>query len=565
MKKFLKKWMKYFAFAGFFSMFINTLALTFPIYMLAIYDRVLTSHSMPTLITITVCAITALIVLGLLDFLRSRLLVRAGVDMDKTLSRPVLSQMLKAACSIKKSTYSEGLKDLNVLRNYFAGNAVFGFFDAPWTPIYLLVIYLMHPVLGFFAIGAAILLFMLGILQELLTRRRSATASAIGTQEREFISTSMRNAEAVNAMGMLDGIQDHWKTLNTEIMILQTEANRFAGVMNAISKSFRPATQVLIYGIGAYLVLQNQSTAGVIIAASIIMRQALNPVEQIMNTWRQTIDARGAYKRMDELIKTTDVEEKMELPPPEGQLSLEGVSLGIGEKMILNNISFSLQPGEQLGLIGPSGSGKTTLCRLILGIWPAMSGTVRLDDADVYKWDKNHLGAYIGYLPQEIEFFSGTVSENIARMGEVDPEKVIQTAQIAGIHEMILKLPNGYDTRIGSSGIRLSGGQRQRVALARALYGQPKLVVLDEPNSNLDDAGEQALLKALAKLKELKITTLVVTHKPSLLNTVDKVVILKDGQIADFGPKEEVFSRLLGAQQKPNAKPIISGGKQLST
>lgn len=563
MRKFLKKWMKYFFFAGFFSLFINTLALTFPIYMLAIYDRVLTSHSLPTLITITIGAISALLVLGLLDFLRSRLLVRAGVDMDKTLSRPVLSQMLKASCRIKKSSYNEGLKDLNTLRNYFAGNAIFGFFDAPWTPIYLLVIYLMHPILGLFAISAAILLFLLGILQELLTRRRSGTASIIGSQERDFINTSMRNAEVINAMGMLDGIQSHWKTLNNEVMILQTEANRFAGALSAVSKSFRPATQVLIYGLGAYLVLQNQSTAGVIIAASIIMRQALNPVEQIMNTWRQTIDTRGAYKRLDELIKSADVEEKMELPPPAGQLSLEGVSLGIGEKIILSNINFSLQPGEQLGLIGPSGSGKTTLCRLILGIWPAMAGTVRLDDADVFKWDKNHLGAYVGYLPQEIEFFSGTISENIARMGEVDPEKVISTAQIAGIHEMILKLPNGYDTQIGGyGGIRLSGGQRQRVALARALYGEPKLVVLDEPNSNLDDAGEQALLKTLTRLTELKVTTIIVTHKPSLLNTVDKVLILKDGQISDFGPRDDVFNRLRGIQQKPMTQPAVSGAQK---
>ncbi|MCD6585249.1 MAG: type I secretion system permease/ATPase [Desulfobacteraceae bacterium] len=561
MKKFLKKWMKYFFFAGFFSLFINTLALTFPIYMLAIYDRVLTSHSLPTLITITIGAVFALLVLGILDFFRSRLLVKAGVDMDKTLSRPVLTQMLKASCQINKSSYDEGLKDINILRNYFAGNAIFGFFDAPWTPLYLLVIYLMHPILGLFAISAAILLLMLGILQELLTRKRSGMASVIASQERNFISTSMRNAEVITAMGMLDGIKAHWKTLNREVMILQTQSNRFAGALSSVSKSFRPATQVLIYGLGAYLVLQNKSTAGVIISASIIMRQALNPVEQLMNTWRQTTDARGAYKKIDALIKSTDLDEKMELPPPEGQLTLEGVSLGAGEKMILSNITFSLSTGEQLGLIGPSGSGKTTLCRLILGIWPAGAGTVRLDGADVFKWDKNHLGAYIGYLPQEIEFFSGTISENIARMGDMDPDKVINAAQMSGIHEMILKLPNGYDTRIGGyGGVRLSGGQRQRVAMARALYGGPKLIVLDEPNSNLDDAGEQALLKALTQLKELKITTIIVTHKPSLLTSVDKVLMLQDGQIANFGPKEEVFSRLLGAQQ-PTASPIVSGAK----
>lgn len=549
MRTFLKKWMKYFFFAGFFSFFINILALTFPIYMLAVYDRVLSSFSLPTLTTITIGAVLALIVMGCLDFLRSRLLVQAGVAMDHALSRPVLTEMLKGASRIKKIDYAEGLKDVNTLRNYFSGNAIFAFFDAPWTPIYLLVIYLMHPMMGFFSLGAAILLFVLGLMQDMLTRKRSDQASAVASQEQRFINTCLRNAEVIYSMGMLDGVKDRWKKTNGVVVGLQTETNRMAGVMGSVSKSFRAATQVLIYGLGAYLVLKNESTPGIIIAASIIMRQALNPVEQAMNTWRLTVDARGAHKRVDALLKSSETPEKMTLPEPEGQIAAETASLAIGERVILNNITFALPAGEQMGLIGPSGSGKTTLCRLLLGIWPPMAGTVRLDGADVYKWDKDLLGPFIGYLPQDIEFFSGTVSDNIARMGTVDPEKVVEAAQQAGIHEMILKLPQGYDTQIGQGGIRLSGGQRQRVAMARALYGDPKLIVMDEPNSNLDDAGERALQAALVRLKQKKTTVIIVTHKPSLLGSVDKILMLNEGQVAMFGPKEEVFKRLLTAAQ----------------
>lgn len=557
MREFLKKWSKYFLFAGFFSLFINLLYLTFPIYMLAIYDRVLSSYSMPTLITITIGAIMALIVMGLLDFLRSRLLVQVGVDMDQTLSRPVLSEMLQDASRVNSQGYTEGLADINTLRNYFAGNAVFAFFDAPWTPVYLLVIFLMHPVLGYFAITAAVLLFLLGLFRDLLTRRRFLQANAIQSEDQRFVSASMRNAEVINSMNMLPGIIRRWRETNNEAVRLQSGANLTGGTFTAVTQSFRSAMQVLIFGLGAYLVLQNQSTAGIIIAASIIMRQALSPVEQAMNTWKQTVDARGAYKRLDELIKAAPKEEQMELPAPSGQLAAEGTSLALGGVPILRNVSFSLAAGESMGLIGPSGAGKTTLCRMILGIWPSASGSVSLDGYDVFNWRQDHLGAYIGYLPQDIELFPGTVSENIARMGEVDPDQVVTAARRAGIHEMVLKLPRGYDTRIGDGGVRLSGGQRQRVGIARALYGNPRLVVLDEPNSNLDDAGEKALLETFGRLREEGVTLVIVTHKQSLVRQVDKVLMLKDGQVAMFGPTDAVFQKL-SQQQAPGAPRTAS-------
>jgi PrtD family type I secretion system ABC transporter len=565
MKRFLRKWLKYFVFAGVFSLGVNILYLTFPLYMLAIYDRVLSSFSVPTLITLTAGALFALIVLGCLDLLRSRLLVQAGVAMDESLSPTVLKEMLKDSARIQKQGHTGGLRDVNTLRNYFAGNAIFSLFDLPWTPIYLAVIYMMHPVLGLTATAGAVALFLLGLLQDLLTRKRYDQAQAIGRESQQYINSSLRHAEVARSMSMIGGIMEHWKGLNDQIMLLQTRANRHAGMLQAITKSLRMSMQVLIFGVGAYLVLQNQATAGIIIASSIIMGRALAPVEQAIGTWRQTVDARGSYKRLDTLLQTATEEESMELPTPRGKLDVEGAGLAISGTQILRGITFSLQPGEQMGLIGPSGAGKTSLCRVLLGVWPSTGGKVRLDGADVYSWDQEQLGRYIGYLPQDVELFPGTVSENIARLGHIDSDQVVEAAQKAGVHDLILRLPQGYDTEIGEGGAALSGGQRQRIGLARALYGNPVFVVMDEPNSNLDDAGERALMQTLQMLRQNQTTVVMVTHKPALLSGTDKVLMLKDGQVSMFGPRQEVLQRLMGQQtgqtgqqSGPQGKPQIS-------
>lgn len=563
MRVFLKKWMKYFVFAGFFSLFINMLNLTFPIYMLSIYDRVLASYSMPTLITITVVALFALMTFGLLDFLRSRLLVMVGVDMDRSLSRPVLAAMLKDASSLQKSGYSQGLRDVNVLRNYFAGSAVFAFFDTPWVPIYLAIIYFLHPLMGMVATAGAIVTIVLGICQEILTRKRLQQANMVNGQAQGFINASLRNSEAVRSMGMLSGVVDHWQRKNDEVIKLQTVASRHAGSIQSLMKTVSMSMQVIIYGTGAYLTLHNECTAGIMISSSIIMGRALGPINQAMATWRQTVDARGSYNRLDALVKAIRPDSPMELPDPDGKLDVEGATLVISGRYILRNITFSLQPGEIMGLIGPSAAGKTSLCRVLLGIWPSMGGKVRLCGADVFQWDQEHLGKFVGYLPQDVELFTGTISENIARLGEVDSEKVIEAAKKAGVHDLILHLPNGYDTGIGEAGQILSGGQRQRVGLARALYDNPKLVVLDEPNSNLDDAGEKALMQTLDQLKKEGTTTIVVSHKPTLLANVDKVLMMKAGQVAMFGPRQDVFRALMeGGQPAPpsaaNVRQIIT-------
>ena len=343
---------------------------------------------------------------------------------------------------------------------------------------------------------------------------------------------------------MLSGVTHRWEDFNDSVMKLQTQASRKAGLLQSMSGWLRQSMQVFIYGVGAWLTLEGEATAGSMIAASIIMGRALAPVQMGMGSWKQMIEARGSWARLNALFKDRSELEKMDLPAPTGQLEIEHVGFSIGERVILDDISFSLEPGESVGMIGPSGAGKSTLCRLLLGIWPASSGAVRMDGSDIFSWDQEKLGPYIGYLPQDIELFSGTVAENIARLNSVDSEKVIAAAQTAGVHQMVLNFPEGYDTRIGDGGIVLSGGQRQRIGLARALYGNPKLVVLDEPNSNLDEAGENALLASLPKLKAAGTTLVVVSHKPSLLVGVDKLLMIADGKIVIFGPRDAVFKKL---------------------
>jgi len=529
--------------------------------MLAIYDRVLTSYSMPTLVTITAGALFALVVFGALNLLRSRLLLQAGNWMENSLNDKVLSDMIRDASRIKKLGYSHGLGDLNTLRTYLGGQSFTNLFDIPWTPLFLLVIYLLHPILGIVATAGGVVIIILGVLQELVTRKQINLANSTNALGRQFIAASLRNAEVINSLGMTRNIAAHWNKKQEQVLQLQTAANNYGSILQSITKSLRMSMQVLIYGFGAWLTLKNESTAGIMISASIIMGRALAPIEQGMASWKQTIEARAAYKRLSVLLEIVQDTEATDLPEPSGKFDVEGASLALEGRYVLQNISFSLLPGESLGLIGPSAAGKTSLCRMLLGTWPSMGGKIRLAGADVFQWPQEKLGKFLGYLPQDIELFPGTVSENIARMEEVDGEKVISAAKEADVHEMILQLPQGYDTPIGEAGSVLSGGQRQRIALARALYGQPVFVVLDEPNSNLDDIGEKALVETLSRLKIRGITTVIVTHKPSLLAHVDKMLMLKNGQVAAYGPREDVFKQLLGRVPKQKIPQGIASVK----
>lgn len=545
MAHFLRKCFNYFLFAGIFSLFINTLYLTFPLYMMTIYNRVLASSSFSTLYAVTLVALLALVVLGTLDFLRSRILVKAGIKMDELLGRRVLKEMLKDSSKINSPHYNQGLSDINVLRNYFAGNAVFAFFDVPWIPIYLGVIYLLHPLLGHAATGGAVVILILGILQNFLTKDEFEKINTLKNMERTLALKSLRNAEMLKSMGMLGHAARHWNRINDKEMLTQEKAGKKGQALTAASTSFRSFMQVLIYCVGALLVIENQVTMGSIIAASIIMGRALAPIQQGIGAWKQTIGAKASYNRLDKLFKESNKEELIEVNTLEGAIEVQDIALVINDKPIIQDISFDLKPGESMGLVGHNGAGKTTLCRLLLGIWTPTSGRVLLDGKDVATLDPDSMGPFIGYLPQDIELFTGTVSENIARMGEIDSKKVVEAAEMAGAHGVILRFAQGYETDIGEAGLSLSGGQRQRIGLARAMYGTPSLVILDEPNSNLDEAGETALVHALERLKSQKTTVIMITHKPSLLSNVDKLLVLKQGAAPDFGNRDEVFARAL--------------------
>ena len=532
-------------------MFVNILQLTFPIYMLQVYDRVLTSYNLSTLAVITVAAVLCLVVLATLEWIRSRLLVRAGIEFDRLLSIPVLNENLKSAVTPAGMAQRQGnLRDVQMLRNFLGGNAVFAFFDLPWMPLYFLLIFILHPALGLVAVCGGVCVLALGICTDKFTRKRLDSATMLNGHAANFMSTTMRNASIVRAMGMIENVSKRWGKINNVVIELQTMASKSAGILHASQKSLRVGLQVAIYAVGAYLAVTHASTAGVMIAASIVMGRALAPIDQAMATYKQSLEARGAYKRLREMFDKGATPPSMELPTPVGEISTENLIFAIGQRQIIKGVSFQMPAGQSLAIIGPSAAGKSTLCKLLLGIWAPLAGKVRIDRADIATWDSEKLGPHIGYLPQDVELFSGTIADNIARLGDVESDKVILAARMAGVHEMILSLPHGYDTQIGDQGAVLSGGQRQRIGLARALYGSPRVVVLDEPNSNLDEEGERCLVQAVLNLRQLKSTVVLVTHKSNILSIVDNIMVLKDGVIALCGPRDSVLEKLAEAQRQ---------------
>lgn len=551
MQEFLQACRRFFGYAFFFSMFINILQLTFSIYMLQVYDKVLTSFNLSTLAVITIAAIICLVVMALLDWTRSRLLVRAGIEFDRLLSGNVLDRNLKNATAPSGAgKVNQGsLRDVQILRNFLGGNAVFAFFDAPWMPIYFILIFVLHPFLGWVAVAGGLIVLTLGIVTERLTRKRLESANQLNTHATNFMGAAMRNASIVRSMGMVGNVGRRWGKMNDVVIRLQTRASRAAGLVHAVSKALRIGLQVGIYAVGAYLTLRHESTAGVMIAASIIMGRALAPIDQAMATYKLSLEARASYKRLNAMFNTPPAPTPMELPEPVGELSTENLFFAAGDRQIIKGIGFRLPAGQALAIIGPSAAGKSTLCKLLLNIWTPTAGKVRIDRADITSWDSERLGPYIGYLPQDVELFSGSVAENIARLGDVDSRKVITAAQMAGVHNMILGLPKGYDTQIGEHGAALSGGQRQRIGLARALYGMPRIVVLDEPNSNLDEEGEASLVQAVLNLKRHKSTLVLVTHKPNILSIVDSIMLLREGRIAMYDSRQEVLRKLAEMQQ----------------
>ncbi|MGZ4994580.1 MAG: type I secretion system permease/ATPase [Methylobacter sp.] len=542
-----------------FSLLINFLMITPSIYMLQVYDRVVATGNQSTLLMLTLIVVVLFITMAALEWVRSQILVRVSTRLEMLLNQRLFQ------IAFKQSLYSGGqrattqpLDDLTGLRQFLTGNGLFAFFDAPWMPVYLALLFIFHPWYGWFSVFTAILLCIVAAATEKATTKILSEANNISMATRGALGKNLRNAEVIESMGMLERIRQRWMVGAVKVLDLQAVASSRAGLLMALSKVIRMSSQSLILGLGAYLVIEREISTGLMIAGSILMGRAMAPIDLIIGTWKGFIGARDQYKRLNDILRQIPADkEHMQLPDPEGRIQLENaVVVPPGSKIpIIKGITLTIEKGDIVGVIGPSGAGKSTLARAILGIWPTANGAIRLDGAEIFNWDREHLGGFVGYLPQDIELFEGTISENIGRFGDVDPEKVVAAAKMADVHELILRFPEGYDTVIGATSGNLSGGQRQRIGLARALYGNPVLVVLDEPNSNLDEQGEAALEKALLQLKQKQSTVLIVTHRNNVLSKVDKLLILNDGLLAVYGPKDQVIAHLQQQTQQQTTVP----------
>ncbi len=542
--------------AGTFSFFINMLGLVPTLYMLQIYDRVLGSRNETTLWMLTLIMLAMYLFLSLLEWVRSRLLVRAGIRIDEVLKERVFTAAFEANLRKTAGNPAQALGDLTNVRQFLTGNGLFAFFDAPWTPIYLAVIFYLHPMLGVFSIVGALLLVLLTLVTEAVTKKPLAAANTAALKSNQFAQNSLANDEVIEAMGMMPNLRKIWREKHDMHLALQAVASDRAGAISAGTRFVRMSMQSMILGVGAFYTIYGELSPGGMIAGSILMGKALSPVEQVIGNWRNFISTRMAYQRLGELLQKFPARKTgMPLPAPTGEILVEGlVAVPPGSQVaVLRGIGFAIAPGEVVGIIGPSASGKSTLARMLVGIWAPHAGKVRLDGADAYLWNKDELGPHIGYLPQDIELFEGTIAENIARFGEVDSDRVIAAAKRAGVHEMILRFQLGYDTPIGVAGGILSGGQKQRIGLARALYGEPTIIVLDEPNSNLDDMGEAALVQAVMELKAQRKTVVIITHRTSIIGVVDRILMLREGTVQMYGPRQEVLNALNQAAQQARA------------
>jgi ATP-binding cassette subfamily C protein len=534
--------------AIFFSFFINVLAFVGPLYMLQIYDRVLSSRNFLTLTFLTLIAGFLLAVYAILEKVRSAVLVRAGLLFDSETRSEMFENVLHGSLKQPGMGHYTVLRELDVIREFLTGPGLISFCDAPWAPIFVAGCFILHPWFGWVALTGALLIFSFAVANELLTRDHLKRATISASQAGTFAAATFRNVEVLHAMGMWRPLRDRWLNRQNETLLLQAVASDRAGILVTATKFLRAFLQVAILGTGAYLAIIQEASPGAMIAASIIMGRALAPVELIVAQWKSFLAARSAYERITGLLDIIPAKEtRMKLPEPEGHLLVQniGVAPPGTQRPVLAGISFALPAGAALGVIGPSAAGKSSLARAIVGVWPLFSGDIRVDGAALAHWDNEQLGRNVGYLPQDVELFSGTIAENIARFQTVDEEKVISAAQMAGVHNMIQGMPSGYNTQIGDGGQSLSGGQRQRIALARALYAMPILIILDEPNASLDSEGEAALISTLERLKAEKRTVILITHKTNILALMDKLLVLNQGQMQAFGDRDEIFNKLL--------------------
>ncbi len=551
-----------------FSFFVNILMLTGPLFMLQIYDRVLTSGSIPTLVALGMLAAVLYGLFGFLDYIRGRLLVRIGRLLEENLSDKVFYAMSFHALRRTENVGIRPAKDLASLRMFLSGPGVFAFLDLPWVPIYLFVIFLLHFYLGVAAAIAVLLLAVLMIINSIVTNEHLNKGQAAALKADEMNQEALRNFEVAHVMGMRGHLRDRWRRKLYEGMDSQTLASDRGAMVGSISKTLRLVFQSGILGLGAYLAVQQEISPGTMIAASIILARALAPVEQVVAHWRSAIGAWRGWRRLDDVLaKTPDVPKNMELPTPTGHLTVDGLTAFApgNPTPIIRNVTLDLKPGAGLGILGPTGAGKTTLARALIGSWPHLRGDVRLDGATLDQWDPDQLGKYFGYLSQDVELFEGTIGQNISRFDpQAEAQNIVVAAQAAIVHELVLKFPEGYNTVIGEKGVRLSAGQRQRIGLARALYGNPRVIVLDEPNANLDAQGESALVRAIIEARKRGSIVIIVAHRPSAISALDSLMVLKDGQPIAYGPKDEVLQKVLakpgagsnrGPKNNPNKRP----------
>ena len=557
-----------FASTALFSCLVNILMLTGPLFMLQVYDRVLTSGSVPTLVALIAIVIALYAYYGFLEYLRARILVRIGRRVEERLRDRVFDSMAEHALRRTQGIGGQPVNDLATIRQFLSGQGPFAFLDMPWVPVYLLVIFLMHWVLGVASVIAAIVIFILALWSEKATRGPLAEANSAMVKSSIMTDESRRNSEALHSLGMRGAIRKKWAEMQQVALDHQTVANDVGGSLSAASRVLRLMVQSGILALGAYLALQHEISAGAMIAASIIMGRALAPVEQAVASWQQFLGFRKALERLGNILASVPaVANRMKLPQPNGKLEVENliVQLPGAEKPILQGISFTVEPGHGIGVIGPTGAGKSTLARALVGVMPITRGTVRLDGATHDQRDLDEAGKLIGYLPQDIQLFDGTAAQNIARFDvAADPAKIVEAAQLANVHDLIMRLPKGYDTPLGENGARLSAGQRQRVALARCLYGDPVLFVLDEPNSNLDAEGEAALDRAIRVSMERGASVVVIAHRPSALASIQQILVLSEGRTVALGPRDEILRKVLnrpavGAAQpaQPPSRPAL--------
>lgn len=546
--------------AFFFSVLINLLMLAPILFMLSLYDRIIPSRSVPTLIALFLLVVFLLIIMGLLMWVRSVMMFRMGTRLDTVINERIFNATVDYASGTRGRETTQPIEDLDHLRQFLGGGALNGFFDLPMSPVFLAILFLFHPVLGYLGLAGGIILLMVGVINEVRTREPAMIASEQAIRERQMLTANLRNVEVMEALGMRERVFLRWRDQHEQTLGWQGVTQERGAVLDSISKFVQIMIRPIILGAAGYLAIQQLVTPGVIIAAAILAGKAIGPLGQVIGNWKSLLGARAAYGRLHALLEAVPARPRqLSLPTPKGRVQLAGVVARPpgAEHPVLRGVSFEIAPGEALGVIGPSAAGKSTLARVMLGVWPLMAGSVRLDGADISLYNRDELGHHLGYLPQDTELFAGTIAENIGRFNPMDDALVVDAAKRAHAHELISQLPNGYNTKIGPGGLGLSGGQRQRIGLARALYGDPRLVILDEPNASLDERGETALFQALADLSEAGCTVVVISHRPNMLKAVDKVLVLKHGQVEAFGPRDEILARVL----KP--KPLsLPGGEQ---